>query len=297
MKKTIPLNEALKLVLLEQHNKPVVNLYEIIMYMYKLYAEREFKGLAIGKISAQEPDFRVVNRNIDELVAKNVIVRHLGLPVFIIRSKPQPTAQQFLCSINPFSYIAYLSAMEWHGITDRIPHTLHAITCLPSAYKTFQKKKIDQDLGKVADLYQLMVPRVTKVPSFDNKRFQLHQIKNYQQPREISDSGGVRVSSLGDTFLDMMKKPDLCGGFSHVMDVFQEYAEEHLAVIVRAVDKRGTGIDKARVGYVLEERCGLSHKVIESWKSTVQRGGSRKLIPENDYRDVYSETWCISIND
>jgi predicted transcriptional regulator of viral defense system len=297
MKKTIPLNEALKLILLDQHNKPVVNLYELTMYMYKLYSTKEFRGFAIGKISAQEPDFRVVNRNIEELIAKNVIVQHLGLPVYFIRSKPQPTAQQFICSVNPFSYIAYLSAMEWHGITDRIPHTFHVVTCLPFVDKTYKKKKIHQDLGNLNDLYQLMVPRVTKIPPFDNKRIQLHQIKNYHQPREISDSGGVRVSSLGDTFLDMMRKPELCGGFNHVMDIYQDLAEEHLAIIVKTVDKKGTGIDKARVGYVLEERCGLKHKVIDSWKSTVQRGGSRKLIPENDYINVYSDTWCISIND
>lgn len=297
MKKTIPLNEALKLTLIEKHNKPIVNLYEVIMYMYKLYSERSYGGLSIGKISALEPDIRVINRHIDELIEKDVISQHLGLPIYMIRSKPRPTAQQFICSINPFSHIAYLSAMEWHGITDRIPHTLHSVTCSQSAYKSYQKKKIKSDLGEVNDEHQLIVPRVTKIPSFDNKRFQLHQSKNYQQPREVSDSGGVRVSSLGDTFLDMLKKPELCGGFSHVMDIYQEYAEEHLALIVRAVDKKGTGIDKARAGFVLEERCGLSHRIIDNWKKTVQRGGSRKLIPENEYRDVYSETWCISIND
>lgn len=296
MKKTIPLNEALKKTLIERHDKPVVSRYELIMYMYRLYSERAYEGVSIGKISANEPDFRVVNRHIEELMDRDVIYQHLSLPIFIIRSKTPPTAQQYLCTINPFSYIAYLSAMEWHGITDRIPHTLHAVTCSNSAYKDYQRKKISNDLGKVESSQQLMIPRVTKIPSFDGKRFQLHQSRSYQQPREVSGSGGVRVSSLGDTFLDMLRKPDLCGGFDHVVDIYQEYAEENLALIVRTVDKKGNGMDKARVGYVLEELCGLTHRTINSWKSNVQRGGSRKLIPDNDYKDVYSETWCISIN-
>lgn len=82
----------------------------------------------------------------------------------------------------------------------------------------------------------------------------------------------------------------------HVQDVFKEYAAEHLPVIVKAVDKTGTGIDKARTGYLLEEVCGLTHRTIDNWKAGVQRGGSRKLVASNPYKNVYSEVWCISIN-
>lgn len=186
--------------------------------------------------------------------------------------------------------------MEWHGITDRMPHTVDATTCMPAHYRELVAKQIQKDFPDIQSSYQLTVPRVTKIPSFDNKKFQLHQSRTYKQPKEIVDSGGVRVASLGETFLDMLKKPGLCGGFEHVSDVFEEYAEENLALIVRSIDQKGNGMDKARAGYLLEEKFGLSHKTINQWKSTVQRGGSRKLVPENDYKDVYSETWCISIN-
>lgn len=296
MRRTISLNEALKLILLEKHDKPIVNEYELVMYIYKLYQDKSYEGVTIGKISVNEPDHRVLARNIGDLEYKNIITQHLSQPIYFIRSKPKPTAQQYLCSINPFCYIAYLSAMEWHGITDRIPYTLHATTCSQSAYKSYQARKIKTDLRDVVNAGPLMTPRVKKVPSFDGKKFEFHSSRSYQQPREISGSGGVRVSSLGDTFLDMLKKPDLCGGFDHVLDVYQEFAEENLPIIVRAIDKKGNNMDKARAGYILEEVCGLPHRTINSWKKNVQRGGSRKLIPENEYKDVYSETWCISIN-
>lgn len=293
---TISLYEALKKTLIDLHDKPTINRYELMRYIYQLYRDRNFNGTRIGKISLKEPDPRVVNRNIDELVDRGVISQHLGLPTYFINSRKLPTAQQYLCSVNPFCYLSYLSAMEWHGITDRIPHTVTATTCMPSAYRQLVDKQIEKDLPDVQEPYRLVVPRVSKIPSFDGKKFQLHQSKNYKQPKEIVDSGGVRVATLGETFLDMLKKPTLCGGFDHVLDIYQEYAEENLALIVRTIDKKGNSMDKARAGYILEEECNLSHRVIEQWKGTVQRGGSRRLVPENDYKDVYSETWCISIN-
>lgn len=295
-RKTIPLSEALKHILIDKHDKPTVNRYELILYMYKLYKEKSLDGVPIGKISLSEPDYRVVNRNIEDLESKNIISQHLGLPVFFIKSKKSPTAQQFLCSINPFCYLAYLSAMEWHGITDRMPHTVQAITCSPSTYRELVQKQIETDLPNATNTYQLVVPRVTKIPSFDGKKFHLHQSSSYRQPREIYNSGGVKVASLGETFLDMLRKPNLCGGFEHVIDVYKEFSEANLALIVKAVDKKGNSMDKARAGYILEEVCGLSHRTIDKWKKNVQRGGSRRLVPDNEYKDVYSETWCISIN-
>ena len=296
MNTTISLNEALKTVLIDKHDKPTVNRYELILYIYKLYRDRELDGLRIGKITLDEPDYRVVNRNIDDLEERKIISQHLGLPIYVITSKKKPTAHQFLCSINPFCYLSHISAMEWHGITDRIPHTVIATTCMPSEYKNLTRKRINEDLPNVSNSHLLIVPRVTKYPSFDGKKFQLHQTRNYKQPKEVPDSGGIRVASLGETFLDMLKKPNLCGGIEHVLDVYKEFAEEHLPLIVRTIDKNGNGMDKARAGYILEEVCHLSHKTIDQWKKSVQRGGSRKLVSENDYKDIYSETWCISIN-
>lgn len=296
MNKTISLTEALTQTLIELHEKPTVSKYELIGYIYKLYRDRSFQGLSIGKISLQEPDYRVVNRNIDELKNKKIISQHLGLPIYFITSRKKPTAQQYLCSINPFCYLSYLSAMEWYGITDRMPHTIDATTCIPSHYRELIYQQILKDFPNINSHQQLTIPRVTNIPSFDGKKFQLHQSSSYKQPKEIVDTGGVRVASLGDTFLDMLKKPNLCGGFEHVLEVFEEYAEDNLALLVRTIDKKGTGMDKARAGYILEEICGLSHRTINQWKNTVQRGGSRKLVPENEYKDVYSETWCISVN-
>ena len=105
----------------------------------------------------------------------------------------------------------------------------------------------------------------------------------------------VRLSTIGQTFLDMLQQPDLCGGMSHVLDAWEEHAETYLDEIVAAVDTATSGLVKSRAGCILEERQGLHHRGIERWKACGQRGGSRKLDPAKDFAPPFSETWMVSI--
>ena len=292
----IQLNEALRCMILEQHKRPIISRYEIILMLYKLYQDKYFNGAAINRISLDEPEFRNIESNIRFLESINLIKQDLNLPLYFLQGREKPSAQQVICTMNPYSYIAYLSAMEFYGLTERVPYHIHLITGTNVMYKQFVTEKIQSILPNVINIQPLMPPRLIKYPSFDKTSFSFHQTTKFKLPKEKFDTGGVRVSALGDTFLDMIKKPDLCGGIEHVIDVYKEFAEEYLPSIVKSINKNGTAIDKARSGYILEELCYLSHKTINSWKISVSRGGSRKLVPSNPYKDLYSETWCISIN-
>lgn len=293
---TISLKEALKTIVLEQHDKPVISLYELRGYVYELYDKKEFNGKKIGKIISSEPQKRVMDNCISALQDIGVIKQDLNLPIYLLSNKKKPSAPQVICTINPYSYISYLSAMSWHGLTDRLPHTVHVITCSSTEYKKLATQTLQKRFPNLEDLSFLLPPRVVKYPSFDKKSFSIHQKNNFTLPKEQFNSGGVKVSSLGETFLDMLKKPELCGGIEHVIDVYNEFSHEHLPVIVKYLEKNGTNIDKSRAGYILEEVCGHKHKLIDKWKQSVSRGGSRKLLASEPYKDVYSETWCISIN-
>jgi predicted transcriptional regulator of viral defense system len=105
-----------------------------------------------------------------------------------------------------------------------------------------------------------------------------------------------RVATIGRTFLDMLREPDLCGGIYHVLDIFAEQAPRYLRLIVDEIDRHGTKIDKVRAGYVLAERLNLTHPAFAVWQTCAQRGGSRKLDAQADYSPRFSETWCLSIN-
>jgi len=104
------------------------------------------------------------------------------------------------------------------------------------------------------------------------------------------------LATTGQTFLDMLQEPRLCGGMAHVLDVWEEYAQTYLDDIVAAVDQTPSGIVKCRAGYILEEHLGLRRPEIGRWKECAQRGGSRRLDPGRAYAPPFSETWEISLN-
>jgi predicted transcriptional regulator of viral defense system len=106
----------------------------------------------------------------------------------------------------------------------------------------------------------------------------------------------LRVSTSGRTFLDMVRKPDYCGGMRHVLEVYSKFAKEHRQLIISEIDRHGNLIEKTRAGYILEEICKIKDETIENWAKKVQRGGSRRLDPQSEYSENYSAKWSLSIN-
>ncbi len=293
---TISLKEALRLSIINTHNKPVITEVEVTKYLYRLYKEKKYNDIKIGKITKSEPDYFVIRNNLADLISLGVIQQVQTLPLYSLTSYSSPSAQQIACSANPFSYVAYLNAMEIHGLTDRIPKSLEMITCSSTKFKELANEQVNSEFPEALEKGPITPKRVLNLPKIDGKRIEFHQKKNFNLPKEKQNSNGIRVPSIGDTFLSMLQDPELCGGFSHVLEVFEEYAEDYLALIVRSITKNGTSMDKARGGYILEELLGISHKSIDEWKKSVKRGGSRKLIASKPYVNVFSETWCISLN-
>lgn len=298
MQNTIPLSTALQRLILTEHPKPVINRYELTRYLVHLFRDKTYDGQPIGKISTDLPQPAVIERNIDNLINKGVLTQIGSLPVFAVAGPVAPTAQQIICTLNPFCYLSHLSAMEWHHLTDRIPHTVHTTTCSATAFRQLADEKAAEDFPFSPALSLPGIPLRHSKPTgeIQGKTIQEHSRKDFQPYPEQQGSGGIRVAPVGRTFLDMLQEPQYCGGFTHVLDVFTEHAKRYLPVILKAIDKDGKLIDKVRAGYILEERLGHQHPIIDGWKALVQRGGSRKLLATEPYMDTYSETWCLSVN-
>jgi predicted transcriptional regulator of viral defense system len=112
----------------------------------------------------------------------------------------------------------------------------------------------------------------------------------------LANEGTLRVATLGKTFLDMLRRPDLCGGISHVLEIYESRGREHASLIINEFEQRGAPIDRVRAGYILEERCGVTDPRLDAWIADAQRGGSRKLDPKGEYAPRFSERWQLSIN-
>lgn len=212
------------------------------------------------------------------------------------RNKPQP--MEVACSVDPFAYVSHLSAMEYHGVTDRFPKTLYLSTPPDREWKEQASARMDKDLKERKEKYlaaKLPSLRFQKFERIDGMRVELMR-RSHRGAFKTIKSPPIRVAMVGRTFLDMLREPELCGGMQHVVDTYREYAVKYLKLLIDEVGKHGTSIEQARAGYLLETVCGLSDPLIDTWASKVQRGGSRKLDPQAEYAPFFSERWALSVN-
>lgn len=218
--------------------------------------------------------------------------------VFQLFGRNKPLPMEVACSVDPFAYVSHLSAMEYHGVTDRFPKILYLSTPPDREWKEQAAARMDKDLKELKGGYlaaKLPALRFQKLERIDGMRVELMR-RSHRGAFKTIKSPSIRVAMVGRTFLDMLREPELCGGMQHVVDTYREYAIKYLKLITDEVDKHGTSIEQARAGYLLETVCGLSAPLIDAWASKVQRGGSRKLDPQAEYAPVFSERWALSVN-
>jgi predicted transcriptional regulator of viral defense system len=275
-------------------NQPVVTNYDIGVLLQSLYSIGKHRGkvLHIHKKYPEKNDFDTI---VEELYANGILGRFEdSKSIHKIFGKRIDSEEELLCAINPFAYISHLSAMEYHGLTDNIPRVLIYSAPDPKNWKEFAHKKMEKDSnGSINESLPKLLPlNISKIGKKNIIAFNSIHAGAYINVKNTS----LRVSSIGRTFLDMIRKPDLCDGIYSVLQTFEEHAETYSNLIIDEINLNGHKIDKIRVGYILDERVGIKDSRIDEWKKNVQRGGSRKLDPTNEYSSKYSEIWCLSLN-
>jgi len=279
-------------------DQPVVTNYQLGIIIFSLYISKKYDGQKL-RIRKPYPDSSDFNRIIGGLQNNGVLKHFKGLSsVYSITGKNISSEDEIVCSVDPFSYISHLSAMSHHGITDRVPKIIFIASPSPKSWREFANEKMKKDLRENLLIYnenylpKLIRVKMEKVGKKVVNRFSCLHLGAYKNIKNKR----IRVSTIGRTFLDMIKRPDLCAGIYHVIEIYKEYAERYLELIIDEIDRHGSKIDTVRAGYILEELCGLKHNAFDRWLKNVQRGGSRKLDPTEEYSSNYSERWCLSIN-
>jgi len=279
--------------------QPVISQYDLGCIIFKLYKEKKYQGIQL-KIRKKKADRNDYYRVIKDLKTSGILSESSGVGkgVYEILGKNITSPMEIACSVDPFSYVSHLSAMEYHGLTDRVSKMLFISSPAPKDWQNFAKQKMIKDLGEYFDEYMkeefpvLVRSQLRKIKGKTVHRYGSTHLGAFKKIKNKM----LRVATIGRTFLDMLRKPDLCGGIYHIVDIYQEYAPKYLNLIVEEANRHGSKIDKVRLGYILEERCNLKHDIIDSWVQYAQRGGSRKLDSSQGYSQVYSERWCLSIN-
>jgi predicted transcriptional regulator of viral defense system len=278
---------------------PVATQYHLARIIFHLYTNRSYRGQPLS-IQKDIPSRSAFDRIRKELIDSGVLSPLSGFPalsVFKILGR-HPSEEEIACSVDPFAYLSHLSAMAHHGLTDRIPKTIFISSPATPTWREFAKKQMEKDFHEhLTAYYESGFPKLTRISMNKIGRKTINRFASLHTGAfKHIENDALRVSTIGRTFLDMIRTPDLCGGIYHVVDIFKENASRYLGLIVSEIDRHGRPIDKIRAGYVLEELCSLSHPTIDGWVAFVQRGGSRKFDPNEEYSPVYSERWCLSIN-
>ncbi len=286
---------------LSELDQPVISYYDIAMFIFNLLISGRYKGDSV-ELSANDGNYiNSLEKNIEALIQFGIIDYHKDFSkgkIFKITAKKAYNAGDVLCSIDPFAYLSHLSAMDYHGFTDRIPKILYYTTPPTKDWVKFANDKMLKDSkGKLNEYFDGKLPRLTKTKIHTIDKTPIISYSSIHQGAFKKIEGrSLRVSTSGRTFLDMVRKPDYCGGMRHVLEVYSKFGKEHSRLIISEIDRHGNLIEKTRAGYILEEICKIKDEIIENWAKNVQRGGSRMLDPQSEYSDNYSAKWSLSIN-
>jgi predicted transcriptional regulator of viral defense system len=268
-------------------NIPALSFYELGKLIF-------LKGLLSGAASPKQE-----YKSIIESVLGVHLLAPLGrLHAYLVFGRTSAPPSEIVCALDPFCYMSHLSAMEHHGLTDRFAKLLYMTRPPAIEWRRQAAARMEKDLDGALEQYTIAgLPTLTmpKIEAVDRTVVHFQERSQLGAFRNVSDTS-LRVATIGRVFLDMLREPKLCGGIQHVLDVYQREAKRYIKLIVEEVDRHGKPIDKVRAGYVLSEVCKLQSPIFERWESFAQRGGSRKLDPDEEFANRYSERWKLSIN-
>ena len=279
--------------MLEEHGKPIITPFEFFRFICRMHREIPRRKLYLRRKTPTLDDYSRLKLMLQKASVIGTDRDYSRRGIIRVLAVSDLPAEDIVCLVDPTCYVSHLSAMQRWGITDRRPDSLIMTRPDRKAVAAQLRACMADSLSKDEERRFL---RIIRHPSRVRGRA-VHIYETKTAGASLKNRGSdVRLSTIGQTFLDMLQEPGLCGGMSHVFDVWEEHAETYLNEVVATVDVATSGLVKSRAGYILEERLGLHHRDIECWKAFGQRGSSRKLDPAKAFAPTFSETWMISLN-
>ncbi len=274
--------------LIERAGHPMVSRRFLFILLQRMHDEAAANNLRLPKSGPTDTE---LFRRCGRLLAAGILRKDQDYQRrFRVMGVPDLPADEIACLADRFCYISHLSAMQRWELTDRIPASL--IISRPDRRSI--AARIQAIMAKEgAPEYPLQ--NVNHPDLVRERRIRLVETRHPGASIDIRGSF-ARISSIGQTFLDMLHLPGLCGGMSHVRDMWDQHAGAFLDDIIASVDRDTSGVVKCRAGYMLEERLSVHDPRIEAWRAFAQRGGSRKLDPKRPFVPQHSVSWMLSLN-
>lgn len=282
---------------LESSGLPIITPYGLFLEIKKIYSNNQ--SLRLRKKFPDHDDLSLRRRN---LIKANVLAEDhdYSQRAYRIVSQGNSPAEDICCLVDRFCYVSHLSAMARYGLTDRRPESLHLVTAHRDILQGLLKEEAEKDYGKetLEELseHQIVLPRgVTHPATVRRRSIAVTSSKHLGKSIQLRGTR-ARISTIGQTFADMLERPNLAGGMAHVLDVWSNHADIYVEDIIECIDTRPQKLIKVRAGYILDEYLGIKDSRIEQWLGYAQRGGSQRLDPDSAYTGKFSEKWMISLN-
>ncbi|MCY4290233.1 MAG: hypothetical protein OXC72_00540 [Roseovarius sp.] len=284
---------ALVADVLEKRGEPVLTAWDLYALIRKSYHDRE----------REIPASRSLHKVRGSLEKAGVVApdRDYKTHYRVINVTDLP-ADDIICLIDRFCHISHLSAMQNWGLTNRKSHELIITRPDDLAVKAMLSDIMKQEAKSAPWHHRDSAPSSSpfhlgniRHPGHVRRRA-IKVRKSRRAGQSLKNRNGFsRIATIGQTFLDMLKQPALCGGMAHVIDVWSEHAITHLDQIIETVSSANSAV-KCRAGYIIDERLGVNDSRVEAWHACAQRGGSSRLDPRRPYVPRWSDKWMISIN-
>lgn len=293
------------LVRLEQGQLAVVTTYSLFHVLRSVLADGG-KGLYLR--GGAHPSSHIDGVRTNLLVTRAIEVDlDYGRSLYRVLPVGGSSAEEVCALANPFGHISHLSAMQRWGLTERRPEALHLTMPPASAARSLVEERMKVDHGVLdhgtppgndpiplqaqVKLYFIRHPKMVR-----GRAISVHETRHSTRWIQVQDSH-ARLATIGQTFVDMVERPQYCGGMAHVVDVWREHADTFREEIIGAIEEVGTPIAKVRAGYLLDELLAEGNDTrIQGWVRFAQRGSSRVLDPAKGFSGTHSEKWMLSIN-
>lgn len=294
------LTQHIAVYIATSHRSCAISTYELAVQLVRNYSTPKSSTHALN-LRKDFPSIREVNFVRSQLEKYGVLARSEsgGANYSLVVARPPEDDAELACALDPTCYASHQSALVYHGLTDQFPLATTMSVQSKSDWSVYVEERMKRDLGAHLDRYQAeFLPQMQRV-RVKSKKSRSNVV--YFQPKltpsyVLLRDGRLRVSSIGRTFLEMLRQPDLCGGMPHVVSCFRASASRYVDLIFSEIDRFGAPIDKVRAGYLLERVANISDARLEAWLAFVARGGSRKVDPASPYAPEYSERWSLSLN-
>ncbi|MCK4713700.1 MAG: hypothetical protein KAT26_12560 [Marinosulfonomonas sp.] len=280
-----------------ERDLPIITYYDFFVLGHKLFTRRVWDGEPLKRMP-QGWDRTRANNAIKRMEERRALVSDSDFRSGVWRvtqSTRAGSAEEVVCIADPFAYVSHLSAMQKYSFTDRSPKALHLTTPRRDIWSNLRNERVRDDLPDIDVIEKPILNRPGFKDIIRRRPVIVHISSHPWTPVSVSGEE-TRITSIGQTFADMLSEPGLCGGMRHVLDVWERAADQWVPDIIEAIDQLGSKIAKVRAGYILSEVLDLDHPAIKRWEEFAQRGGSRKLDPEGEYVPEFSERWMISLN-